>query len=686
MQPPTPVAAQRRWLGWLLAVLLVLVTMALYWPVTSYGFFDADDNNFVAANPVVQKGLTWESIKWACLNPVVCNWHPVTMWSHMLVCQVFGLKPWGHHLTNVLLHAANTGLVFLLFRLLTGALWRSVLVAALFAWHPLHVESVVWVAERKDVLSGCFGLLTLIAYACCGQDQSLKSKVQSPESDVSSPWSVVRGPWSLHLLPLFFFALGLMSKPMLVTWPFVMLLLDYWPLRRLGPSTFNFRPRRSEAMAGQLSTLLRLVREKIPFFVLAALMSVVTFVVQQRGGSLAMGESLSLGGRSGNALISYCRHLGKLFWPTDMAVYYPHPGHWPMGKLVLAGGLVLGASVVVWVQRRRYPYLLVGWLWFVGMLVPVIGLVQTGGQAMADRHTYLPSLGLLLLAIWGANELTRRWRYQVLACSVAGGAVTILCLALTRQQIGYWKDSEVLFRHAVEVTKDNYVAHNMLGYELGKKGQSDEAMRQIQEAIRLQPNYAEAHNNLGSFLGQKGQTDEAIQQFQEALRLKPDGVEAQRNLGVALEKKGQEDQATSQYQQALRLKPDDAEAHNNFGVALYKKGQTEEAIRHYQEAIRLQPDYAKAHNNLGFALSKQGQTEEAIRHYQEAIRLQPDYAEAHNNLGVAFYQQRRSDEAIRQFQEALRLKPEFTEARKNLEAVLATKAHSSQQPGASTNR
>ena len=331
----------------------------------------------------------------------------------------------------------------------------------------------------------------------------------------------------MYLLSLFFFALGLMSKPMLVTWPFVMLLLDYWPLGRMQNAEADRHATTHHATPITLHvsrlTFPSLV-EKLPFFVLAALASVVTFVVQQRGGSLAAAESLPLGARVGNALISYCRYLGKLFWPTDLAVFYPHPGQWPLGKVLLAGGLVLGLSVLVWVQRRRYPYLLVGWLWFVGMLVPVIGLVQTGGQAMADRHTYLPSLGMLILAVWGAYELTRRWRYQVMALSVAGGAAIVLCLALTRQQIGYWQDSETLFQHALEVTENNHLAHYNLGVALDRKGQVDEAIRQYQEAIRLKPDYTEAQNNLGAALLKKGQVDEAIRQFQETIRLKPDNA------------------------------------------------------------------------------------------------------------------------------------------------------------------
>jgi tetratricopeptide (TPR) repeat protein len=502
-----------------------------------------------------------------------------------------------------------------------------------------------------------------------------------------------------------------MSKAMLVTWPLVMLLLDYWPLRRLEPSATHSR----------LSTLGRLVKEKIPFFALAALASVVTFVVQQRGGAMTEVQALPLGVRSGNALISYGRYLGKLFRPVDLAVFYWHPGRWPLGQVMLAGGLILGISVLVLVlQRRRAPFLLVGWLWFLGTLVPVIGLVQVGEQAMADRYTYLPSLGVVVLAVWGAYELSRRWHYLVIALSVAGGAAIVVCLVLTRQQLGYWKDGEALFRHALAVTENNQIVHIAFGDALGRKGQTDEAIRQYQEALRLKPGYAVAYNNIGISLTVKGQTDEAIVQLQEAIRLKPDYAEPHSNLGVNLLRKGQLDEALRQFQEAVRLKPDYADAYNGLGVALGKKGQTAEAINQLQKAIRLKPDYAEAHSNLGNALALRGQMPAAISQFQEAIRLKPDYAEAHNNLGnvlsvkgqaaaatrqfqeavrlnpyyaeghnnlgVALIGQGQKDEAIKQFQEAVRLRPDYADARKNLDFALGAKPLPSQPPGVSTNR
>jgi tetratricopeptide (TPR) repeat protein len=709
----TQVMTQRRFPVWLMAVFLVLATIAVYWSATRCDFVTYDDHMYVLDNTHVTTGLTLENVWWAFRSDYAANWHPLTWLSHMLDCQMFGLKPWGHHLSSVLLHGLNAGLVFALLHLMTGAPWRSLLVAALFAVHPLRVESVAWVSERKDLLSSFFGLLALIAYVgyAQGGNQNAEGNEQNPATPDTQPAtrSTFHAPL-FYWLSLFFFALGLMSKPMLVTWPLVMLLLDYWPLRRFEFLTLN----------AQRSTLLRLVREKIPFFVLVALMSAVTFVVQKQGGAMTGVTSLPLGARVGNALISYCRYLGKLFRPVDLVACYWHPGQWPLGKVLLAGGVILAISVVMWLQRRRFPYLLIGWLWFLGMLFPVIGLVQVGEQAMADRYTYLPSLGVLILAVWGACELTRGWRYHVIALSVAGGAAIVSCLALTQQQIGYWKDGVALFGHALEVTKDNQIAHTAFGDALGRKGQTDEAIGQYQEALRLQPGYALAHNNLGVALSLKGQSDEAIHQFQEAIRLKPDypeayyslGVtlinkgqideailqvreavrlkpsyaEARNNLGVYLGMKGRLDEATRQLQEAVRLRPDDAVVHCNLGNALAMKRQINEAIRQYQQAIRLKPTYADAHNNLANALLGKGQIEMAIAGFKAAIQLKTNYAEPHNNLGIAYVGKGQLDDAIEQFREAVRLKPDFADARTNLSIALGTKSRSPQPSGVSTNR
>jgi protein O-mannosyl-transferase len=664
---PGPVKVRPRLAAWLIPASLALLTVVIYWPATRHEFVNYDDTLYVTANAHVQAGLTLENLKWALFNPVTSNWHPLTVWSHMADCQFFGLNAWGHHLTSVLLHALSTVLVFLFLRGLTGALWPSVWVAALFGWHPAHVESVAWVAERKDVLSACFGFLSLIFYV--RYVARSKSEVRSPKEG-RSPTSeaghhvsrfTFHAP-ALYLLSLLFFSLGLMSKPMLVTWPCVMLLLDCWPLGRMQ----NAECRTQNAAAGgtehatrhtphltrltaqsqitdgrsqianrKSQILLPLLVEKLPFVALAAAVSVVTFIVQQQEHTVKTADEFPFVARCENALISYCRYLGKLLWPTDLAVFYPHPGHWPVVQVLLAGVLVVGVSVLLFWRRRRYPILLMGWLWYCGTLVPVIQLVQTGGHAMADRYTYLSSVGVLVLAAWGALELTRSWRYQVMALCVAGGAAVVLCLALTRQQLGYWQDSESLFRHAVAVTENNYVAYDNLGTVLGQRGQMDEAIRQFQEAIRLKPGHANAHCSLGLALDKTGQTDEAIREFREAIRLKPDHASAHSNLGLALEKKGQMDEAMRQFQEAIRLEPRHVEARNNLGVNLGKRGQLDAAILQLQEALRLKPDYPEAHNNLGTAFLQLGRVDEAMSQYREALRLKPDYTEAKDNLARA---------------------------------------------------
>jgi tetratricopeptide (TPR) repeat protein len=566
------------------------------------------------------------------------------------------LKPWGHHLTNLLLHALNTALVFLLLRSMTGTLWRSLLVGALFGFHPLHVESVAWISERKDVLSTFFGLLCLMAYA----QYAGKSRVHPPSSGsgaMRSPESTVHSPQSkgYYLLAMGFLALGLMSKPMLVTWPFVMLLLDWWPLRRIYD-------------------LKRLLIEKIPFFALAAAACVVTYVAQKQGGAVTGIEYLSLGARGGNILVSYCRYLGKTFWPTDLAFFYSHPGHWPLAEVLLAGVFLAGISALVFMQRRRQPFMLVGWLWFVGTLVPVIGLVQVGSQAMADRYTYIPSVGIFILTIWGAHELAGHWRHHAMVLAPAGAAAVVLCMALTRHQLGYWQDGdESLFRHALKVTQNNYVAHNNIGIVLAKKGRINEAISEYQEAIRLNPYYPDPNYNLGNAFLKNGQTDEAISQFRETILLKPDYPDAYYNLGVILARRGQTDEAMAQFQEAIRFKPDFVEARNNLGAALAKKGRINEAISEYREALRLKPDYPDAHNNLGDALSKQGQTDGAISQFREALRLNPDYPEAHDNLGNALLIKGQIDEAIGEFQTTLRLKPDYTDAHNGLGVALGMK-------------
>ena len=630
------------------------------------GFIDIDDGVFINRNSHIH--LTWANLAWAFCNPMAANWHPLTSWSFLLDHQLYGLKPWGYHLTNVLLHAFNTVLVFLVLRRMTGATWRSLMVAGLFGLHPLRVESVAWISERKDVLSVAFWMLTLWAYTRYAQERSrvepsslCSTAPRSRESSAGSS-SLALDPRRLSLdycLALVFFALSLMSKPMVVTLPCVLLLLDYWPLARC--SRQNLRG---------------LLVEKAPFFLLSAIMSGVTYVIQRNAGAMSTiftGLSLSFGARLENALVSYGRYLGKLFWPVDLCAHYPHPGYWPTQKVLFAGLLVLGLSVLGFVMRRRQPYLLTGWLWYLGTLVPVIGLVQAGSQSMADRYSYIPSIGILMVLVWGACQMTKSWHLQGIFLGTTGGVLVLACIVLTRHQLGYWKDDVSVWQRAVAVTENNDDGHNCLGRAWFSQGRMDEAIHEFQEVIRLNPGFAEAYYSLGHSFAAKGQLDEAIAFYQKALEIRPDYVVAHDSLDSLLLQKGQADQVMIHCQKALELEPDNETAHINLGSALLQKGRVDEAIIHYQKALQIKPDYAEAHINLGFALFQKGNVDEAIVHYQKALEIQPDYVAAHNSLGSLLLQKGQVDEAIIHFQKALQLKPDYAEAHINLGSALFQK-------------
>jgi Flp pilus assembly protein TadD len=595
-----------RFPAWLMAVSLGLLTIALYWPVTGYEFINFDDPDYAAANPHVQQGLTWESIDWAFETRDIGLWHPLTWISHMLDCQWFGLHSGGHHLTSMLLHAANTVLLWLVLRGMTGALWRSAMVAALFALHPLHVESVAWVAERKDVLSTFWVLLTLLAYHYytevqrqgpeCGMQPPAKSNTQQATLDTHHASRFTPHVSLFYVLSLFFFLFGLMSKPMIVTLPLLLLLLDYWPLRRIELAALVSRPRLA----------LGLVVEKLPFLTLAALIAWDTRRSAKGVGSLWSADRYPMPARFANATQSCARYLWEVFWPGDLTVFYPFPASFSVGAVAGAALVLVAISLAaVWLAQRR-PYLLVGWLWYVVTLLPVSGFVQLAGYSHADRYTYVPLVGVFITLTWAGADLASRWPRPVKTWTGAVIATALLlCLVCARQQVGYWKDSETLFGHALKVSPDNWLAHLNLGEALDAKGQTDEAMRHYAEAVRLNPDHPNAHNNLGATLDDKGQTDAAILQFQDAIHLKPDHVQAHNNLGIALGRKGQTDEAIREFQEAIRLKPDYAEAHYNLGLARASKGQTDEAIRQFQETLRLKPDYAAARQNLDAVLAAQ---------------------------------------------------------------------------------
>ena len=559
-----------------------------------YGFVNYDDDSYVYENPTVIQGLNLKGIEWAFTHVVAFNWHPLTIMSHMLDCSLYGLNAGGHHLTNVLLHTGSVILLFLGLRQMTGELWRSALVAAVFAIHPLRVESVAWVAERKDVLSGLFFMLTLLAYV-----------------------RYVRRPFSpgRYLLVVFLFALGLLSKPMLVTLPFVLLLLDFWPLNRFAP------PAPALAVAGNgdssksQAVHWRPILEKTPLLALSGAVCVATMMAQKN----AIGPvPASL--RFGNAAVSYIVYLRQMFYPTDLAVLYRYPrSGLPYWEIVLALLLLAAVSAGAFLWRRKHPYLLMGWLWYLGMLIPVIGLVQVGGQAHADRYTYLPQIGLYLALIWSAGSLGVGWRYRSWLFSGFSAAILVALIFCARIQTSYWRNGELLWGHTVACTSGNYIAYNNLGNILVKDRRVNEAIAQYQAALQIRPDYAVALDNLGNALLQKGRVDEAIDQLQTALQIEPANAKAHNNLGNALLQKGRVDEAIVHYQTALQIEPDYAEAHNNLGDALFQKGQADEAITQFQTALQIKPDYAEARNNLAWLLATSSQA--SLRNGNRAVEL-----------------------------------------------------------------
>ena len=551
------------------AVLLLLaITLIAYWRVLGNGFVKYDDDDYVYTNKHIQQGITAESLRWAFNVGYASNWHPLTWISHMVDWRLFGDKPMGHHLINLLLHILNAVLLLLVLRRMTGSLWKSAFVAALFAVHPLHVESVAWIAERKDVLSTFFWLLTMGAYVLYSEKPSIK-----------------------RYLPVFFlYALGLMAKPMLVTLPLVLLLLDYWPLDRI---------RRGWS----------LVWEKLPFFALAAGSSALTLAAQKL--SEAPIEKLTLGMRVSNALVSYASYLAKTLWPAKLAVFYPHPSDMlPAWKVALSVLLLVGFSVLAFKAAAKRPYIGFGWLWYLVTLLPVIGVIQVGWQAMADRYTYVPLIGLFVAGAWLAPDFTlgtKRWgdgatgrRGEKIRIPMIAAACTIIALLAmgTRVQVGYWHDSFALFQHAIDVTEGNFLAHLNVGYMLSKQGKVDEAIMHYNEAIAARPDWDQAHYNLGTMLAKRGDTEEAIEQYKEAIRLNPKSSAARANLVCELLNLGRVEEALEFKGEDGGTAPGTAELHFNMGCALEQQGKVGEALREYQEAVRLKPDFGMAHNNL----------------------------------------------------------------------------------------
>lgn len=539
------------------------------------------------------------------------------------------------HSVNLALHALNAALLFLVLRRMTGARWKSALVAGLFAVHPLRAESVAWISERKDVLSGLFLLLTLGAYTRYVQSQGTSRSKST-------------GSW--YALSLLCFGLGLMSKPMLVTTPFLLLLLDHWPFGRWPRVTATL--------------VTKLMLEKVPFLLLAVVSSIVTFLVQRKGG--AVSTVLALSDRVENAFLSYVRYVAKTIWPTNLSVLYPHPGHWPLWEVVGAVMLILLITLLVVKESRCRPWLFVGWFWFVGTLIPVIGLIQVGVQAMADRYTYIPGIGLLIMIVWGVGEWVGADESMIWPITAGSLLAVGACAAVCFHQIQFWRDSQRLFQRAIDVTSNNYLAYNNLGYYLSARGHPEQAKEYYLKSLGINPGYPDALNNFGFALAGEGRYAEAIPYYEAALRVSRNQPDIHNNLGNAFSETGHLKEALNEYRLALQINPEHAEANNNLGISLAMQGNLDEAIGHFQLALQTRPNYASAHSNLGNALAAQHRIEEAIREYQSCLRLNPKDPQAHNNLGNVFIEQGRVDQAIGEYTQALELNPKNPEAHFNL--------------------
>lgn len=587
-----------------MALALVAVTLAVYGQVVTHQFINYDDDIYIWNNPIVVDGLTLKGIAWAFTTFHSAHWHPLTWLSHMLDSQVFGLDAGRHLLVNALIHSANTLLLFLFLKRVTGATWRSAIVAALFALHPLHVQSVAWAAERKDTLSTFFGLLCLLAYA---------RYVEKPSRQ-------------RYTLVAVWLASGLMAKPMLVSWPFILLLLDYWPFRRL-----EWQP--PSGITGFAKAWLPLLREKVPLFCLVAASMVLTYSAQVRWGAIADLTDVSLPWRLANSLVSYAKYLLLTFWPQGLAIYYPSSPHiapaWQWGASLVLLGTITALALR---SARERPYLIVGWLWFLGMLVPVIGLVRAGDQAMADHYTYFPLIGLCIALVFGLADLARTWRLGRVSLATASAVAILVLASLTTLQVSRWRDSETLYRYVLSVTSDNAVVHNNLGSVLGQRGKHTEAIPHFAEAVRIQSNYFDALVNWGQALREQGKAAEAVGFFQRALGVKPNSAKTRWQLGVALEDQRKQEEAMQQFYEAIRLAPEDFAMRANLGLKLAGQGKLAEATEQYNEALRLNPNSAETHNNLGLVLFASGKEEEGVREFSAALRLKPDLTVARDSL------------------------------------------------------
>jgi protein O-mannosyl-transferase len=657
------------------ATLLVVLTLITYWQVKNYDFINYDDDKYITENQHVNTGLKLDNIKWAFQSTYASNWHPLTWLSLMTDAQLFGLNAGYFHLTNLFLHLLNMLLLLFILYKMTGVLGRSTLVAALFALHPLHIESVAWVAERKDVLSMFFMLLTLWAYI---------NYIQKPD-------------YKRYLLIFIAFALGLMSKPMLVTLPFALLLLDYWPLQR-----FSLQDEKKIDSFLSAKKLASLIYEKIPLFFLTGLSIAVTIVAQK--GEIEFMQSIPLLFRLKNALVAYCVYIFKMIWPMSLSVLYPYPASIPLWQVSVSAILLVAVSTVAIYCIKKKPYIATGWFWYLGTMVPVIGIVQVGIQSMADRYTYIPLIGLFIIIAWFLSDVLERKSYKKYIYATVLVVIVLLLAALSWSQLRYWKNSYELFTHALKVTRDNYTMHCNLGVLLASQGDNKMAEFHYMEALKIKPDDKDTNMNFGNLLVRQGRLDEAIGSYTAAIKSKPDFVEAYNNIGIAYVQRGDRQKAIEQFSTAVKINPGYVDAQNNLnmamlhkqikesastkqsvasegihtfsgrmamGTSLMKKGDLDGAINNFQEALKIEPENINAHVSMGLALGYKRNFDGAITHFRAAIKINPRIPEIYNSLAVALAYTGRTDEAIAQLNKALEINPRFAKAHNTWGVMLA---------------
>jgi protein O-mannosyl-transferase len=647
-------------LNLIICIALAAVVVGIYWPVYNYEFINLDDSFFIVDNPLVKQGISWDGLKWAFTTIHYTYWQPLTWLSYMLDCTLLGSNAGAMHLVNVLFHIVNTILLFVIFVRMTKGVWQSAFIAGLFALHPMHVESVAWVAERRDVLSTLFWLLTMLAYVRYIEQPSVRR----------------------YIATVTVFILGLLSKPMTVTLPFVLLLLDYWPLGRFGDAKCRVS---------------RLLLEKVPFVILSAMASAVTFLTAHKVGAIASLGNVLFNERLENSIVSYCIYIHKMIWPAQLAVLYPFPaGTIPIMKVIICGAAVILITVLFIFYGRRHKYLIVGWLWYLGTLVPVIGIVQVGPQAWADRYTYVPLIGLFLIIAFGLADLLKNIAAKKYILAPAAILILASCAAAASIQLRYWKDSIALFERTLSVTKDNAIICYNYASVLNVRGQKEKARQYIAEAARLRPDIQEIHENYGRILEALGKTDEALAEYKIALQINSRSDAARYNFGWALLQKGYFDEAIGQFRiylgenadlprngvteqttvrfkQTLVLKPDTVEILSHMGLCFAQKQDPDMAIKYYRQALMLDPNHVSAHRRLGLTLYSMGKTDEAIEQCRIVVAAEPNDAKTYNNIGIMLQSEGKIAEAIDCFKKALEIDPKYQKARNALNAALEQK-------------